>query len=245
MQNELIAKATEGENASDVKCKISMCVLTNARNKLVFVTWFEESHGLMVTKGIAGNFQACKALILGMLKGAHKSDFKTAVDKCGCGTVDPFDDFLLVLAKLFFGKDCFEKKTEHVRNLRRPLEDIVQEFSSSTLIMQGKICCIKVLPEQEVHVWENNQTTRIAHNGCPKCWRNDLRKSSSKLGEISLDQLIKNFEPFDLSGNKDLKIDTNKEGRKTVQFENKRYHCKFYSNNHGWNPIHATDELKI
>ena len=80
----------------------------------------------MTTKGIAGNFQAWKDLILRILKGVPKSAFKIEVGKCGRRVADQFDNCVLALAKLFFSEDYIDNQTEHARNVCEPLEDTMQ-----------------------------------------------------------------------------------------------------------------------
>ena len=52
MQHEVTIKTNEGEEGSDIKYKVSIYALTNAKDRLVFVTWCEEAHDLMVSKRI-------------------------------------------------------------------------------------------------------------------------------------------------------------------------------------------------
>ena len=104
MQHQVAIKANEGENGSDIKHEASICALTNAKDRLVFATWCEESHSLMVAKGIANNFQVCEDLLLSMMKGVTKPTFKAAADEHGCETVDKFDSCVLALAELLFSE---------------------------------------------------------------------------------------------------------------------------------------------
>ena len=112
------------------------------------------------------------------------------------------------------------------------------------MIAQGKIRCMKIQSDQEVPTWEVMETIRITRNGRPEHWRNDLRKINIKLGEISLEELIKIFDPFDLSGKKTLKSNK-REGENTVQLKSESQKGKCCCKNHKWNPSHNTDEYKI
>ena len=78
---------------------------------------------------------------------------------------------------------------------------------------------MKVNPEKEVPVWEDSENSRTAHDGCPEHWRNDLRRSNTNLNEMSIEVLIKHFEPFDLLGKKNNKNSKKKETGKRVQFK--------------------------
>ena len=103
-QHEVTIKSIE-EDGTDIKYKIGVYALTDAKDRLVYVTWCEEAHDLMVAKGIVNNYQASKDLLLSMLKGAPKSTFKTAIEKHGCDTADGFDDCMCSLAQSFFNED--------------------------------------------------------------------------------------------------------------------------------------------
>ena len=129
-----------------------MCVLTNSKDRLVYVTWHKEDHDLMVAKCAVSNFQDYKDLLLRTLKGVQNSTFKAAADKHGFETADQFDSWMFTLAKLFFSEERVNHQTEHLRSARKPLHDTMKEFASSKLNLQSKMCYMKVHPEQEVPV---------------------------------------------------------------------------------------------
>ena len=76
---------------------------------------------------------------------------------------------------------------------------------------------MKVSSEQETPAWEDAENVSLAHDGCPEHWRNDLRRSNTALNEITMGDLIKHFEPFDLASKKSNQ--RNKKENK-LQFKN-------------------------
>ena len=141
-----------------------MCVLTNSKDRLVYVTWHKEDHDLMVAKCAVSNFQDYKDLLLRTLKGVQNSTFKAAADKHGFETADQFDSWMFTLAKLFFSEECINHQNECLRSARKLSDNAMQEFVSSMLNLQGKTCYMKVHPEQKVSVWKDSENVRIAHN---------------------------------------------------------------------------------
>ena len=66
--------------------------------------------------------------------------------------------------------------------------------------LQGKMCYVKVDHEQVVSAWEDSENGRISHNSCPEDWLVDLRRINVNLNDMSMEELINNFELFDLLG---------------------------------------------
>ena len=108
---------------------------------------------------------------------------------------------------------------------------------------QDKMCCMKVHAEQEVPVQEDSENYRIAHNGCPEHWHNDLRRSNETLNTMTMEELIKCFELFDLASEKSHQ--KKKKNNGTVQFNNKDPKNIFFCKNHSPKPVHNAKQYRL
>ena len=55
---------------------------------------------------------------------------------------------------------------------------------------------MKVRADQDLPTWEESESARIAHDGCPNHWHSDLRRSNAALNDASMEDLTKHFEPL-------------------------------------------------
>ena len=197
IQHDIELTAGQGRTAKTNSYKIQMYALDDTKSILTYLTWRENLEELIIAKGAETDFSFINHLVLSVIKGFPKAEWKKATGLYGCTSQETYDKCICELSKMFLSEDSIDDQTEYIRTIRKPRALQIKPFVARlrTLIMLRKY--MKVSPDQDIPIITELELIRLVHNACPELWRNSLKRSNSKLVDMSMEQLVRYMEEFD------------------------------------------------
>ena len=186
-----IKKVTgEGENHRTIKCRKSTPVLSTSKVKHSHDHWCEEGDNLVVTKGTSESAEAHKEIALSIIGEVLKDKFKSAIAASSYNSTDDFSTAACKAATLFFDKNSADEETEHLHGIKKPFETSMQEFVSSFRVLEAIRRFMKISLNQTAPALTKTEQIQAICYGFPESWRNAPQESSTKLSDMSMEELF-------------------------------------------------------